>query len=247
MHSNRLFILLVTLGGISLGLISNALAQDTLSTVRDSIVQPLPEKGAPSYKNLVYVSGVGATSTNDGFYHHYFNRGFGAQLGIPLYSHTRYTIRFNVGYMFYAFDKSEYTKFDTTSQGKGVSGTRLETVSFLPDVMIHPFPNLLVSPYLSMGVGVMLGSKDPSVTLTSADGKDTKTTYPFGTRYLGQIGAGGIVQISPSFNVIVGASYSMEFLQNHQPEDVFYKFKTEDVSYKFINYSIGVQFKFKQE
>lgn len=231
---------------LQLYIVNIANSQDSLtSKPADSLlIKPITNG---SYQNLVSISGFAAKSLNDYFYDNFYKSGIGVQLGIPLFSNDFYTLRFNLAYTSYKFQRSEYLKTDTLDQGENISGTPLETVTFLPDIIIHPMPNYIVSPYVSLGVGVIVGSNLPTYNKTLADGKTALRTKAFGTKYVAQVGTGGIVHVLPYLNVFAGVSYNIEFLRDHQPEDIFYKFKQLDNSYKFLNYVVGVELKLRKK
>ncbi len=199
-----------------------------------------------SYQNLVYVSAFASQTLNDYFYSNFYKAGKGIQIGIPLYSQPYYTVRFNLAYSSFRFQMNEYLKTDTLNAGETIKGTPLEIVTFLPDILIHPMPNYLVSPYLNLGVGVMVGSNQPTITKSLPEAKALKTEKAFGTRYLAQVGTGGIVHLLPYLNIMAGVSYNIEFLRSHQPEDIFYKFKSVDNSFKYLYYQVGIQLKLKK-
>lgn len=225
-------------------LVVSAFGQDSLSKQLDSL--ELKKTSEMPYKNLIYVSGFTSTSLNNYFYDDYYKSGMGIQLGVPLYSHNYYTLRFNLAYSSYKFQMEEYLKTDTLKEMEEVKGTPLQIATFLPDIIIHPLPNYLISPYLNVGFGMMVGSNQVMLNKNMANGKVVMTEKAFGSRYLAQVGLGGIISVLPFLNVIAGASYNIEFLRNHSSDDIFYKFKTRDESFKYMNYSVGIQLKFKK-
>lgn len=235
---------LVVVCGVLLSLTANA-QDSTVVVTKDSIISESP-KGEVTYRNLLYFSGLYLQNTNDEFYDNMFPNGLGVQLGIPLYSHNYYTIRFNAGFQQYAVDKDAYMKKD--SAAVSVNTTALQTVSLMPDVIFHPFDKWVASPYVSAGVGLLVGSKNPSATASYANNPEQKSTITFGTRYIAQFGAGATVRLSNHFNVLLGAAYNLEFLENNEPEDIFYNFeKPKDYSYKYLQYQVGLQVKWKNK
>jgi hypothetical protein len=222
--------------------------ESTLPTADSTGALPPATKGV--YKPLIFLTGVLQQSTNDEFYQNYFKQGLGVQLGVSVYSTTYYTIRFSIGYTNFKFDKNDFVHSDTSYSGNGenVRTSSLQTVSFVPDVMVHPFPQWLVSPYLNAGLGLVVGSKDPSAIVTNPDGTETKRLYSFGSRYIGQVGAGAIVDMTKALSLVVNASYNFEFLQNNQQEDIFYKFKNPtDPNYKYLYFQVGLLFKIERK
>lgn len=225
---------------------SQAYGQDSLA-VPDRTSDALDENSkVKEYKTVAYLSGFLASSRNDAFFDKLYAQGIGLQLGVPLYSHQYYTLRFNVFYSKYKFRMEEYLKTDSLKEGESASGRDMEVVTFAPDLMVHPFPKWLASPCLLAGVGYMVGSNEPSVIVSKPDGKESIYNLPFGTRFTAYTGLGVVVGVIPALNIVAGASYHFEFLPNNQPEDIFYTFKKADTRYKFLVYSLGIQLKLKQ-
>lgn len=235
--------LLVLSGFFSLTSVQSSTAQDStaLQANKDSTSGPSSSpKVAP--RKAVYVSGLVATSTNSAFYDDCFKKGWGLQLGVPLFSQKYYTLRFNLGYTKYAFQKEAYQAKYPLPEGASGKTSDLETVTLMTDVLFHPLPAWIVSPFVQGGIGLTVGSKDPSFT-TLVDGKEIQQIIPFGSRYLAQLGIGASVKMLNNVEAFVGISYVRELLENQQPDDVFYKFKKKDLSYKYLYYNVGVLIK----
>jgi hypothetical protein len=248
MHSSRLslkfYMVVVLFAACSLGIH----AQDTLRSTLDTSVAHVKETKLKTYKNTLFITAFLADSKNASFYNNTFYRGYGLQLGIPLYTHQYYTTRLNLSFASFKFQTSEYLKSITLKPEESISSKDLETFGVIPDIMIHPLGESRFSPFVNLGAGLIVGSREPNLILkNNATGKESTSKITLGSRFVAQVGAGLSVKTTSFLFVTFNATYNIEFLRNNQPEDIFNKFKKEkDLSYKYMYYSIGLQLKLKR-
>ena len=240
MRFNLFFILIVLT--INLSFAGNGKNnQHPSDTTLVTAIDTAKKRSAPN-RILFDINGIFAQGRNSQFFNGYFEKGTGIQIAFTVYTSRFYSIRFKTAYINYKFDGERFRYANEIDVDLKLKNP--ETITLLPDVVIHPLPDFFINPYVFLGLGMQIGSRDAAVTyLDESTGKYVERIYQLGSRYIGQAGFGISKKIHDRIHLNACIARNVEFLENTQSKDIFYNFKeTVDGRYKYNYFCFGFQY-----
>ena len=236
------FNLISTLLVLTMGLSYASNGKKNNQSFSDSTEIDTTKKLAIPNRILFDINAIFAQGRNNQFFNGYFEKGTGIQITFTVYTARFYSIRFKTAYINYVFNAERFRFVNELDSELKLKNP--ETITLLPDIIIHPLPDFFINPYVFLGLGMQVGSRDATVTfLDKSTGKYKEVIYQLGSRYIAQAGFGISKKIHNRFHLNASIARNVEFLENAQSKDIFYDFKeTIDVRYKYNYFCLGFQY-----